>query len=138
MVSDDRERRCHTYLKTPEGKALYQEQKKHFAAHPPEKPTLKPPPTKRKASQDPESPQLSAAAVFKQPYPSAALTAAEPPDIDLSTSWTYDTGANTHVGNNINHFFNYEEAQPTHMSTGSSSSKIHGYGDIKLSIQCGK
>jgi len=138
VVSDDRERRCHTYLKTPEGKALYQEQKKHFAAHPPEKPTLKPPPTKRKASQDPESPQLSAAAVFKQPYPSAALTAAEPPDIDLSTSWTYDIGANTHVGNNINHFFNYEEAQPTHMSTGSSSPKIHGYGDIKLSIQCGK
>jgi hypothetical protein len=34
-----------TYLKTAEGRALYEEQKKHFAAHPAPKPTSK----KRKA-----------------------------------------------------------------------------------------
>lgn len=154
VVSDARERRCHNYLKTPEGKELYQQQKKHFAAHPPEKPTLKPSSTKRKASQDPESPQLSAAAAFLPPpqaasqllpqllpqteNPSAALSIRELDDIDLSTSWTYDTGANTHVGNDIEDFIDYEEVQPTHMATGSSSSAIHGYGDIKLSIRCGK
>src|SRR5579871_1963199 len=136
IVGEHRERRCQEYIKTPEGKALYLEQKKHFAAHPPEKPTLKPSTTKRKASQEPESPNLSAAAVVKQP--SAAFITREPPDIDLSISWTYDTGTNTHVGNNLKHFINYSEVQPTYMATGSSSSAIHGYGDVKLSIQCGQ
>lgn len=154
VVNELQERRCQEYLKTPEGKALYEEQKKYFAAHPPEKPTLRPSSTKRKASQDPESPQLSAAAAFLQPpqaasqllpqllpqtaKPSAALSIGELDDIDLSTSWTYDTGTNIHVGNNIKHFINYVDVQLTHMATGSSSSAIHGYGDIRLSIQCGK
>lgn len=33
---------------------------------------------------------------------------------------------------------NCVEAQPTRSATGPSSSTIYGYGDIKLSIQCGK
>lgn len=66
VVNEHQERRCQQYLKTSEGKALYQEQKKHFAAYPPEKPTLEPSSKKRKASespesQDPESPHLSSA-----------------------------------------------------------------------------
>jgi hypothetical protein len=67
VVNEWQERRCQEYLKTSGGKALYNEQKKHFATHPPEKPTLKSSSTKRKASQDPESPQLSATAVFLPP-----------------------------------------------------------------------
>ena len=137
IVSEDRERRCHDYLKTSDGKELYQQQKKYFADHPPQKPNLNPPPTKRKASQDPESPQLSAAAAFKQSSPSIALAVREQPDIDLSEAYTYDTGTNTHVGNNINHFINFEEVRPTQMATGSSSSAIHGYGDIELNLECG-
>jgi hypothetical protein len=67
------------------------------------------------------------------PSPSAALTIEEMGDIDLTTSWMYDTGANIHVGNDIKYFHNYIDVQPTHMATGSSSSAIHGYGEIQLS-----
>jgi len=100
--------------------------------------SLPPQVTKRKASQNPESPQPSTTAAFKQPFLPIALAANEPQDINLSTSWTYDTGANSHVGNNIKHFINYNEIQPTQITTGFSSSAIHGYGNVKLSIQCGK
>lgn len=55
VVNERQGRRCQEYLKTPEGKALYREQKKYFATHPPEKPTLKPSLTKRRATEDPDS-----------------------------------------------------------------------------------
>jgi hypothetical protein len=61
LVHEPQERRCQKYLKTPEGRALYHEQKKHYAVHLPEKTSLKPTSRKRKATEDPESPQLSSA-----------------------------------------------------------------------------
>ena len=61
LVHEPQERRCQKYLKTPEGRALYHEQKKHYAVHLPEKPSLEPTSRKRKATEDPESPQLSSA-----------------------------------------------------------------------------
>jgi hypothetical protein len=148
VISELHEQRCQQYLKTAEGKTLYEEQRRHYAAHPPVKPTL-PATKKRKVTYDPQSPQLSAAAVYMLPpqgtfapvepqsRPSAALSMEELDNIKLSTSWMYDTGTNAHVGNDIKHFQNYFDVQPTHMATGSSSSAIHGYGDVKLTIQCG-
>jgi hypothetical protein len=53
VVNKPQERRCQEYLKTSDGKKVYQEQKKHFAAHPPRKPTLQPSSKTRKASEDP-------------------------------------------------------------------------------------
>jgi hypothetical protein len=38
VVNEPQERRCHEYLKTSDGRTLYQEQKKHFATNPPAKP----------------------------------------------------------------------------------------------------
>jgi hypothetical protein len=61
LVHEHQERRCQKYLQTPEGRALYHEQKKHYAVHLPEKPSLEPTSRKRKATEDPESPQLSSA-----------------------------------------------------------------------------
>jgi hypothetical protein len=62
VVHEHQERRCQKYLKTPEGRALYHEQKKHYAAHLPLKPAYTEPTSrKRKATEDPESPQLSSA-----------------------------------------------------------------------------
>ncbi|KAN0074945.1 hypothetical protein V8E54_007556 [Elaphomyces granulatus] len=148
VVKEHCERRCQQYLKTVEGKALYAKQTKHFTAHPPIKSTPKLVNKKRKATEDPESPQLSAAAVFMPPSPGTP-TPAEPfsppsaahnmelDDIKLSTSWMYDIGTNAHVGNDIKQFHNYFDVHPTHMATGSSSSAIHGYGDVNLTIQCG-
>lgn len=138
VVNERQERRCQEYLKTSEGRTLYKEQKQYFAKHPPQRPSLQPTTGKRKASSEPGSPKLSAAAVFLPPQanPSAASTVRSPDDINLATSWLYDTGANTHVANNINYFLTYEH-QPGYMTTGASSSEIHGYGDVKLSIECG-
>ena len=61
VVHEHQERRCQQYLKTAEGKALYHEQKKHYAVHPPEGPSPEPTSRKRKATEDPGSPQLSSA-----------------------------------------------------------------------------
>jgi hypothetical protein len=59
VVHEPQEHRCQQYLKTAEGRALYDEQKKHHTAHLPEKTSLEPASKKRKATEDPESPQLS-------------------------------------------------------------------------------
>ncbi|KAN0086766.1 hypothetical protein V8E54_000454 [Elaphomyces granulatus] len=150
VISELHERRCQQYLKTTEGRTMYEKQRRHYAANPPVRATLKPATNKkRKVTHDPQSPQLSAAAVYMPPSPgtfapveplsrpSAALNMEDPDNIKLSTSWMYDTGTNAHVGNDIKHFQNYFDVQPTHMATGSSSSAIHGYGDVMLTIQCG-
>jgi hypothetical protein len=61
LVHELQERRCQQYLKTAEGRAFYEEQKRYFAANLPPKPAYtepEPEPTsrKRKATEDPESP----------------------------------------------------------------------------------
>jgi hypothetical protein len=64
LVHELQERRCQQYLKTAEGRAFYEEQKRYFAANLPPKPAYTEPELtsrKRKATEDPESPQLSSA-----------------------------------------------------------------------------
>jgi hypothetical protein len=61
LVHELQERRCQQYLKTAEGRAFYEEQKRYFAANlPPEPAYTEPEPEltsrKRKATEDPESP----------------------------------------------------------------------------------
>ncbi|KAN0067454.1 hypothetical protein V8E54_005970 [Elaphomyces granulatus] len=59
IVYEPQERRCEQYLKTAEGRAFYNKQKNHLAAHLPVKPSREPTSRKRKATEDPEYPQLS-------------------------------------------------------------------------------
>ncbi|KAN0087342.1 hypothetical protein V8E54_001030 [Elaphomyces granulatus] len=61
IVHEHQKRRCEQYLKTAEGRAFYNEQNNHLAAHLPVKPSREPTSRKRKATEDPESPQLSSA-----------------------------------------------------------------------------
>jgi hypothetical protein len=58
VVNKHQARRCEQYLKTAEGRVLYNN---YLAAHQPVKPSREPTSRKRKATEDPESPQLSSA-----------------------------------------------------------------------------
>jgi hypothetical protein len=127
IANDEALKKCDQWLKVSDNKKYYDKRVKQLEKTPQ---VAAPQSSSTEAIENLQQPRATIAAI------SAASTQRHL-DLSLLDAWGYDTMANTHICNNIQHFRNFIPSN-TMATAGDAGAEIHGYGDVQLEIEVGK